>query len=204
MRPTSWILGLAPLLLLAVAATAADEKSGVNDEGFLEHWLVLAPIPLAENENAAEALDKQQVKDEAKLKPKAGAKVKAGDKELAWKEHTCPEHLLDFNAFLGNQTEDSVAYAVTYIVAPEELKDIKMKTGSDDEAKVYLNGKEVFKFAEPRAADKDQDTTEVTLHKGVNVLVVKVVNEKVDWSFCVRFTDKDDKPLTNLKSTTAE
>src|SRR5439155_25247816 len=118
---------------------------------------------------------------------------------LVWKEHTCKEHLLDFNALLGAQTEDSVAYAVTTVVAPEELKGIKMKTGSDDQAKVYLNGKEVFKFTEARAADKDQDTTEVTLQKGENVLVVKVVNEKVDWSFCIRFTDKDDKPLTSLK-----
>ena len=79
-----------------------------------------------------------------------------------------------------------------------------MKTGSDDQSKVYLNGREVFKFAEERAAEKDQDTTDVTLRKGVNVLVVKVVNVKVDWSFCVRFTGRNDKPLENLKSQTAE
>ena len=105
---------------------------------------------------------------------------------------------------LGAQTEDSVAYAVTYIVAPEELKGLKMKTGSDDQVKVFLNGKEVFKHAEERPLEKDEDTTEVTLQKGVNVMVVKVVNEKVDWSFCVRFLDKDDKLLKNLKAQTKE
>ena len=114
-------------------------------------WLVLAPISFADGESGADALNREQVKDEAKLKPKAGAKVKMGDKELVWKEHTCPEHLLDFNAFLGNTTEDSVAYAVTYIVSPAELTGVKMKTGSDDQVKVYLNGKEVFKFSEERA-----------------------------------------------------
>ena len=77
-------------------------------------------------------------------------------------------------------------------------------TGSDDQVKVYLNGKEVMKFAEPRSADKDQDTTTVTLTKGINVLVAKVVNEKVDWQFCVRFTDKDDKPLKGLMAKSAE
>src|SRR5205823_10036058 len=97
-----------------------------------------------------------------------------------------------------------VAYGVTFIVSPEERKGVRMKTGSDDQAKVWLNGKEVFKMTEARAAEKDQDTTEVTLKKGVNVLVAKVVNEKVDWSFCVRFTDKDDKPITNLTAKTAE
>lgn len=192
------------LLLLFVAYAPADDKTGVDDEGFLQRWLVLAPIPLAENQGGAEGLTKEQLKDEAGLKPKAGDKVKVGDKELVWKEHASTDHLLDFNGFLGAQTEDSVAYAVTFIVAPEELKGVKMKTGSDDQAKVYLNGKEVFKYEEARAADKDQDSTEVTLKKGVNVLVVKVVNEKIDFSFCVRFTDKDDKPLTKLKSQTKE
>jgi hypothetical protein len=202
MRTTIAIGGLVCMLLFS-APVAADE-SGVNDEGFVQRWLVLAPIPLADGESGADGLAKQQLKNEAQLKPKAGDKLKIGDKEFTWKEHVCKDHLLDFNAFLGAQTEDSVAYAVTFIVAPEDMQGVKMKTGSDDQAKVYLNGKEVFKFAEPRAADKDQDTTEVSLRKGVNMLVVKVVNEKIDWSFCVRFTDKDDKPLTNLKSKTTE
>jgi hypothetical protein len=203
MRATSWVLGPLALLLFAAVATA-DKKSGIDDEGYIQNWLVLAPIPLDANQSGADGLDKQQVKDEAKLKPKAGAKVKVGSKELAWKEHTCKDHLLDFNALLGGQTEDSVAYAVTFIVAPEDLKGVKMKTGSDDQAKVYLNGKEVFKNADARPLEKDQDSTEVTLKKGVNVLVAKVVNEKVDWSFCVRFLDKDDKPLTKLRSQTKE
>ena len=203
MRTPKCVLGFS-LLLLLVAARPADDSSGVNEEGFVQRWLVLAPIPFAANDSGADALGKEQVKDEAKLKPKSGAKVKVGDKELVWKEHVCKEHLLDFNALLDAVTEDSVAYAVTWVVAPEELKSVKMKTGSDDQAKVYLNGKEVFKFTEARAAEKDQDSTEVTLQKGVNVIVVKVVNEKMDWSFCLRFTDKDDKPLTNLKSKTTE
>ena len=52
--------------------------------------------------------------------------------------------------------------------------------------------------------EKDQDTTEVSLKKGMNVLVVKVVNEKIDWSFCVRFTDKDDQPVKGLAAGAGE
>jgi hypothetical protein len=202
MRARFWIAFLALLVVFAGAA-AADEKSGVNNEGFIQRWLVLASIPLPEGQGGGEAIDKEQVKDEAKLKPKAGDKLKVGTKDLTWKEHTCKDHMIDFNDLLGAVTEDCVAYAVTYVTAPEEMT-VKMKTGSDDQAKVYLNGKEVFKMPEARALDKDQDTTEVTLRKGVNVLVVKVINEKMDFSFCVRFTDKDDKPLTKLTAKTAE
>jgi hypothetical protein len=202
MRVTSCFLG-ASLLFLGISAVSADEKSGVNDEGFMQKWLVLAPIPLKSDESGAAGNDREAVKDEAKLKPKAGDKVKVDDKELAWKEYTAKDHLLDFNGHLGAQTEDAIGYAVTFITSPDDMK-VKMKTGSDDQCKVWLNGKEVFKFTEPRPADKDQDSTDVELKKGVNVLVVKVVNEKIEWSFCVRFTDKDDKPITTLKSDTKE
>jgi tetratricopeptide (TPR) repeat protein len=184
------------------AASHADNTSGVNDEGFIQHWLVLAPIPLAEDQSGADALDKEQVKEEAKLRVKVGDTVKVGDKALIWKEHTCKDHMLDFNVLLGAQTEDSVAYAVSYVVALVELNSVKMKTGSDDQAKVYLNGKQVFRHAEVRSIEKDADITEVTLQKGLNVVVVKVINEKAHWAFCLRFTDKDDNPLTNLKART--
>ena len=50
--------------------------------------------------------------------------------------------------------------------------------------------------------EKDQDAIDVTLRQGVNVLVFKVVNEKIDWSGCARFTDKDGKVIRNLKVTT--
>jgi hypothetical protein len=199
---TRWTALLALALLAAlfsVAQAADDDKDTFTDEGFIRTWLVLCPIPLDENQNGADGLAKEQIKDEAKLSPKDGDKVTAGKKELTWKKHKTPEHMVDFNAILGNETEDSVGYAVCYIVADADMKGVKMKTGSDDQLKVYLNGKKAFEFTEARSADKDQDTTEVTLQKGVNTLVCKVVNEKVDWLLCVRFVDKDDKPVKGLK-----
>src|SRR5687767_3572782 len=152
MRLMSCLL-VAGLLLVAAPATTADEKSGADSEGFIQKWLVLAPIPLGDS-SGSDGLDKEAVKGEADLKPKAGDKVKAGDKDLAWKAYTAKDHLLDFNAHLGGQTEDSIAYAVAYVTAPADMT-VKMKTGSDDQCKVWLNGKEVFKYGEPRPTDKD-------------------------------------------------
>jgi hypothetical protein len=201
MRNALWVpAGI--VILLVAAARAEDTSFKPDEEGFIRNWLVLAPLPFGEAQNGAEALGKQQAPEEAKLQPKEGDKVKSGDKELAWKAHQAENHLLDFNGFLGQQTEDSVGYAVCYLVADQDLKDLIMKTGSDDQAKVYLNGKEVFKNEQARPADKDQDSTpDVTLKKGLNVVVFKVVNEKIDWSGCLRFTDKDGKPITDLKVT---
>jgi hypothetical protein len=39
----------------------------------------------------------------------------------------------------------------------------------------------------------------LTLKKGSNTIVFKVINEGGDWSGCARFTDKDGKPIKGLK-----
>jgi hypothetical protein len=200
MKSTYWITPAIVLMLAGVVR--AEDAFKPDDEGFIRNWLVLAPIPYGDAQTGAEALAKQQVPGEAKLKPQEGDTAKAGDKEFTWKRHKCDSHLLDINGLLGQQTEDSVAYAVCYLVADTNLNDLTMKTGSDDQAKVYLNGKEVVKNEEPRAAEKDQDSTpNISLKRGVNTIVFKIVNEKVDWAGCLRFTDKEGNPVRNIKVT---
>jgi hypothetical protein len=197
------LTAIALFACLGQVFSADDKGGGLNEEGFVTTWLLLAPIPLGENANGAEALGKEQVEGEANLKPKAGDKQKAGDKELEWKEYKVKDYFFDFNDLLGKQTEDSAGYAVCYIIAPSDMDAIKLKTGSDDQAKVYLNGKEVLKQDQARPIDKDQDASDVTLKKGTNVLVFKVVNEKVDWAGCARFTDKEGNPVKGLKASTS-
>jgi hypothetical protein len=199
MRRTMAVLATIALLVGVGGAFPDAEKSGLNDDGFITTWLLLAPIALAEGQSAADALDREQVKDESHLKPRAGEKVKVGGKERVWKEYHAKDYFFDFNDFLGKQTEDSVGYAVCYIHAATEMKDIQLKTGSDDQAKVYLNGKEVLKQPEDRLLEADEDTTPVTLRKGMNVLVFKVINEKEDWSGCARFVDPDGKVIKGLR-----
>src|SRR5437660_8101714 len=123
MRRSLWV-ALGIFVLVAGAVRAEDASNKPDEEGFIRNWLVLAPLPFGEAQNGAEALGKEQVAGEAKLQPKEGEKVKSGDKELTWKPVKLDSHLLDFNAFLGNPTEDSVAYAVCYLVTDDEMKDL--------------------------------------------------------------------------------
>ena len=199
------VAGFIAVLVAGVVSLgrADDDAKSTDDEGFIREWLLLAPIPLAEGEEASKAIDKEQLKDEAKLAPKDGEKVKAGDAELVWKKHTAKEYFFDFNEFLGKETLNAVGYAVTYVVSEAEVKDAVLKIGSDDQAKLYLNGKEVGKFTEERATEKDQNSFEgLTLNKGTNTLVFKVINEGGEWSGCARFTDKDGKSIKGLKAQT--
>ncbi len=83
------------------------------------------------------------------------------------------------------------------------MKDLKLKVGSDDQAKVYLNGEVVLVQQETTPLGKDKYSTNVSLKKGVNVLVFKVVNEKMEWSGCARFTTRTAQIVRNLKASTA-
>jgi hypothetical protein len=68
-----------------------------------------------------------------------------------------------------------------------------------DQAKVYLNGREVYKYTAVRPLQLLDAADHLTLHKGTNVLVFKVVNETEDWEGCLRFVDRDGKPVQGLQ-----
>ena len=78
-----------------------------------------------------------------------------------------------------------------------------MFVGSDDQAKVYLNGKEVYAARASRSPASDQDTvTNLNFRVDSNVLVFKVTNLRGDWGGSVRFTGKDGELLQGIKVNT--
>ena len=91
-----------------------------------------------------EGLDIEQIEGEGQLRPKAGEARSIGGGELKWREVALTNEVIDFNALLGQETTQSVAYAVCYLQSEAEQRGLQMLVGSDDEAKVYLNGKQVY------------------------------------------------------------
>ena len=195
---------MAILAAVLPATVVGDQvKDGIDAEGYICTWLVLAPIPLKQGQEGAGALDEERVKGEANLKPEAGDKVDVDGKDLTWKECPAKDQILDFNGLLGKRTENSVGYAVAYITAGADVADLTLKLGSDDQVKVYLNGKPIHSIDEGRPFEKDEDSVlGLSLRRGLNVLVVKLINEEEDWAVSARFVDKDGKPVAGLKATT--
>lgn len=178
--------------LLCVIVRAEESKP--DNDGFVRDWLMLAPSALPDDQTASEAIDKQQIPSEGKLQPKEGEKTKLGDKELTWKAVKAKEFDVDFNDILASDNANCVGYIVTYIVCDQEHAGLTLLMGSNDEGKVYLNGKEVVKSDQPRTLDQDSDSAEnITLNKGVNTIVFKVINESNNWQACLRFKDKGGK-----------
>ena len=188
------------LSMMAVQTKAATDEFKPDKEGFIRDWLLLAPIQLASDANGAEAIEKNQIPNEGDLKPKAGDKVTVAGKELTWKKVKATDYFLDLNAILNAQTEQTVGYAVCYVRSETERTNLQLKMGSNDEGKVYLNGKLLLKTTEGRTLEQDSDTARnLTLNKGVNVVGFKIFNEGgSDWQGCLRFTDASGKGVTDL------
>jgi WD40 repeat protein/serine/threonine protein kinase len=186
------------------AAAERERALRAHDPGAVKQWLVLAPIPFQDQTSggAMKALDQEQVSPESGLRPRASDRVKVGAGELVWNAPRQEDYLLDFNQLLGKQTEWSVAYAVCYIQSDAAQAGVVMKVGSDDQAKIYINGKEIYRNEIGRACVPDQDEVAgIELRAELNVLVFKVVNGINDWQGSVRFTDAAGQPPKGIRVT---
>jgi hypothetical protein len=190
---------IAAALPTAFLASAADAPLKPDAKGFIRDWLLLAPIQLATENAGADEIDKPQVPFESALQPKAGDAITIAGKAIKWRAIKAKDYFFDVNEILGGAHENVTAYAVAYVVAPKEITGAQLLMGSNDQGKVWLNGKEVVKFAETRTLDPDTDkAANLTLKAGVNVVVFKVINENNNWQGCLRFTDAAGQPLAGL------
>ena len=199
MKKRFFSIGLVALLNPLLSQADGDDALKLDSEGYIRHWVMLAPIALSEGESGADAIFKEQIKDEAALRPKAGDKAKIGGKELTWQNITATTNYFDFNAILKTVNDHAAGYMVTYIECDTERPDVIMAVASNDEGRIYFNGVDIYAFSEPRTLMLDADKGKVTLKKGVNVVVFKVINEQNSWQGAMRLLDKAGAPLKDLK-----
>jgi hypothetical protein len=110
---------------------AAWRRPAAGAPGFIQDWLVLSPLALDKEVRAAQGLELQQLTDEAQLKPRAGDSQRVGGKELTWKAQHEQGPILDFNRFVGGQSDHCVAYAVCYVISEVERHGLRLQVGSD-------------------------------------------------------------------------
>lgn len=124
------------------------------------------------------------------------AKYDGIDGQISWKKWT--DDAFDGFIDLGRNINWRVSYAWTTVTSPDE-REVQLRFGSDDQAKVWFNGKEVYAYSQFRWAVVDGDIIPVTLKAGKNTILVKVCNEERSWGFYLRVTDADGKPFEDLK-----
>ena len=184
--------------------TAITKTDG---EGFIRAWLVLGPIPVDakvsnhDEESNKEFLDRPYVASQAT--PTEGDNATVDEVELAWKAVHSNDYFVDLAKVAVDQELDAehAAYlGVAYVTSEEEVANVKLSIGSDDDSVWRLNGKEVIRSYNGRGIDKDQDSAdELTLKKGVNVLTFTVLNGEGPTAAAARFVDEDGNPVKGLK-----
>ena len=197
-KPFSTLCLLALLGLWIPSASAADASS-LDSAGYIRNWVMLAPIALPEGASTGDLLLREQVKNEASLKPKEGDTIKVGSKELTWKNVTTTTNFFDFNAILKSINDQSAGYIVAYLECEQDIPDVTMTVGSNDQARIYFNGVDIYAYTDARTLELDGDKGRVTLKKGTNIIVFKVLNLQNSWQGAMRLTDKAGGQLKGVK-----
>jgi len=126
--------------------------------------------------------------------------------ELATYEHWQPVPLMsdpdrywyvDFAKLIKSMV--AAIYMETEIWSEEE-QTVRLEMGSNDGIKAWLNGQVVHVNDASRAVTAGEDVKEVTLQKGKNTLLMKIVNEGGGWGGCARFRQLDGGHLPNIRT----
>jgi len=91
-----------------------------------------------------------------------------------------------------------VAYGLIYIDAPVE-KEVQFRFGTDDGSKVWLNDREIWKLNRNDPAIFDDHKKTVSLNKGRNKVLIKVLNTVGDWGFFFRVTDENGIGIEDIR-----
>jgi hypothetical protein len=95
-----------------------------------------------------------------------------------------------------------LAYAVTHIYSDAPREGMRLLFGSDDFAKVYLNGKPIYESRKRRAAIPADDEVPIDLRKGKNVLICKVIDDELEWGVSAQVVGEDYRPIPGVTTGT--
>jgi hypothetical protein len=173
--------------------------------GFIRHWLLLGPVPVAphpvhQTETALKTFfDGLPVPAEAADRPRAGGRVDVNGVPFAWRPHTAAGSIVDLAVYardVGASKDSALFLGMTYLVCEQEMTGLRLRIGADDSSMWRLNGREIVRFYSDSAVSPDQRTSvPLALQKGVNVLSFSVVNRDGPTGACARFVDAAGRPV---------
>ena len=168
-------------------------KTYMNKTGFIpeDTWLFLGPF-----DNTKGVGYNTTYISEGTKEIDISAKYDGMNGQVSWQKITDDT----FDGFVDFGQDDNwyTGYAWTTIVSPDERK-AQIRFDSDDQGKIWLNGKKIYAHRRNRGASIDRRTIPVKLMVGENTILVKVCNETLPWGFYLRITDSEGEPFEDLK-----
>jgi alpha-mannosidase len=162
MRYTRALLGSLLVLCLSTSALRAQDFA-------IRRWLLRGALPA---DTGAAGVVRDYIGGEGALRPDSGDLAAGGAFIVANADSL---GYINFNRALTNGRDWSVAYAVAYVQAPQEMTAL-LVMDSDDDLVALLNGQRVWVNVVARGGGTGSDTTTVRLAAGWNTVVLKVRN----------------------------
>ncbi len=188
-----FLMALAFLMILSVMPQTADAQEAIIGEWL---WMVAHTEENQGGQNSTDidslAVASEDAVTEAMVATN-GAKVGSKVGDYAWTLAVLPEdgnintlvnELEGYPRGDDNAINDISSYALITLVSEEAQNDVTLGVSSDDSIKVWLNGTVVHTNATNRgrgAAGSYQDTVQVNLNAGDNLLMIKVSERGGGW-----------------------
>jgi Domain of unknown function (DUF4838) len=207
--------GLACCALLAILALASTGMpahaathvyTGEPSGEYMRTWLLCGPFMLDVNEENA-ASDASHVPGfdtdfltehggETALKVAEGQVESHDGPELQWSRHTSDEVTMNLDKAVSDAAP-AVAYAYCEVNSPGK-KACVLSLGSNDGARVWLNGEQVWDRVRGGGVRLDNHLVPVILREGRNTLLLKVEERGGSWGFCCRLIPFGHPDLKDL------
>lgn len=169
-----------------------------GDYRFVRDWMVIGPFPLQMDMEVPEQVRlktlppgfERQYPPEREIDLAARYDGAAGP--VRWKQIEA-----DLSARVDlreniSPSENMVAYAAAVVTAPAAME-TEIGFGSNDGAKIWLNGELIYSKHVGRSEVPNQDKIPVTLRAGKNTVLVKVENWGRNWAFYLSLRDPDGR-----------
>ncbi|MEN8149842.1 MAG: hypothetical protein ABFS86_08470 [Planctomycetota bacterium] len=93
----------------------------------------------------------------------------------------------------------AVTFAVAHVTVPARTSGLAF-LGADDEVALWINGRAVQRNHGRRMLVPDWERWPVVLEEGRNRVVVKLANQYGRTGFCLRFVDRDGRPIEGMET----
>ena len=185
------------LCLAAVAQPAVSRQYRapvhiLGSDGFMRDWLIVGMFPNPRNklesadsgfhtdylaELGGEATGEILLNSRISYTDERGARQSVQVRRF----QTAPSGVLHFDKLYG-RADYQLAYAFCYIDSDRD-QTVTSYFGSNDDAKVWVNGELVHEYPLPRSCKARQDTFTFRLKRGLNPVLVKICERWGDWAF---------------------
>ncbi len=159
-----------------------------REQGFITCWWMAGPFTRGGNSDWDAFPEELAHVDLSKT-------VKLDGKDVAWKQVYSPDPQGAVDLIEAFGASNNLAVFGYAEISCAGVGEATFKVGSDDGIAVWVNGEKLHANNAFRGLKTDEDVFKAKLKAGSNAIVVKVLQARDAWSFCMRIVGEDGKPL---------